>query len=1029
MSADDPWRSTAVFHTASQDDSLDETNHPFATDDTKRYESRSLLAEGGMGRVHLVYDRRLRRDVALKSIRPDAGSERGRLVREAWITAHLEHPNIVPVYDAGENHSGEVYYTMRLIRGRTLEDVLNQADSLETRLRFVRHYLAACEAVAYAHKNGIVHRDLKPQNILVGEFGETQVADWGVARPLDTPEGQMWTSLVFTDDAKVTSTNRIIGTPTYMAPEQASGAPPKPTVDVFSLGAILYRLVCGQPPYSGATTADVLEKVRHEPIVPLDVRAPHAPRELCAIAMRATSRDAAKRYPSAVELVRDVANYLDGRRVDAHEYTTRELAVRLLRAWRVPLVIIAVAVAIVTVGAIFSVNRILSERARAVEAELKTRHAYEQADRSLTEAMLSKARHAVQRAQWPEAETLAAEALTLREDPVARGILMAAFGFRPRIEHQVDLPPCRTMVPDLSGQRGLCFAADTSLWQLFPTPKRLWTLPILATGGGFDSDTTFVIAGVDNWVWRRNLADGSPVGSPILAQKADRLFVGYHAAINLWGRVVHLVDYDTHAVSEFAVCAKGYNALAATSGRSRLAVVCDDGTIWIANRQGTDWRQIEGVSPRITGSVLALSPDEARLAVLQDKGNMALLSLVGGPNLNGVDTGLRGARSIGWSKDGSLLLGASTYGATRILAANDGRELLRFPAHFSGYARWTPDSSRVVTMGNKYGASWELPQTFAPQIVGEAFAPGLSGMAVNPDGTLIAAARGTGVVDVYLSSGEKTATVDLGRQTVKRVAFSRDGQRLYAVAMGQTGIQLYDTVTWQSTGRISHGLYRRIEVLPDETIVVASWVQAPEFFAPNGKEYGARLGDLEPCSDMAQDEQVAGDELAMVFLEEGTGRVALWKKIQKQESISILGQWTGATAVALSGNTAAVGMPDSVILIHLDGQTNQSETHIPVGTLRPVVLRFLPKGRLLVSGLEPELLVLDKKGQLAAKLVGHSERLGHAVLNNQTLWTAGWDGTIRRWSLGPLDQSPHQLRNQLMTIWPKGLPEALQGTW
>lgn len=1033
MSSEDPWRSGAAYHTASRPESTEGTGHPFAVLDSERYETRSLLAEGGMGRVHLVYDRRLRREVALKSIRPGGEGADVGLAREVWITAQLEHPNIVPIYDAGENGAGAMYYTMRLIRGRTLEEVLQQAPSLDLRLRWVRHFLAACEAVAYAHKNGIVHRDLKPQNILVGEFGETQVADWGVAKPLDTPEGQVWTSLVLPEGVCQPVDGQIIGTPTYMAPEQALGHPPTPAVDVFSLGAILYRLVCGQPPYSGATASEVLAKVRHDPVVSLEYRAPDAPRELCAIAMRATCRDLSGRYRSAVELSEDIANYLDGRRVSAHEYTTRELLARLVRAWRVPLLVVSVALAVLIFGGVYSVNRILSERARAVEAEIKTRQAYEKADQSLTEAMLSKARHAVLRAQWPEAETLAAEALTLHEDPVARGILMAADGVRPQIGQQIELPPCRTIVPDFSGNFALCFATDLSLWRLFPTPQRVWTLPGLATGGGFDSENTLVVAGIDNWIWRRNLHDGSPVGSPFLTQKADRMFVGRSAAVNLWGRVVQVLDYDSHTVQEIPVCAQGYNALSAAVGATRIAVVCDDGSVWVAKRNGADWRQIEGVSPRITGSVLALSPDETRLAILQDKGHMALLSITNGPNLVGIDTGLKGARSIGWSADGTRLLGASAYGATRVLSAVDGRELLRFPAHFDRQARWIDGNKRVVTLGRTWGALWDLPKTFAPHIVGAAGSPGLSGMAVNAAGTMIAAARGTGVVDVYSRTGEHQTAIELGRQTVKRVAFSRDGRRLYAVAMGHHGIHLFDTVTWAPLGRISNGLYRRIEVLADETIVVASWIQAPEFFAPNGQPVMARLGDLESCIDIAQNAQPVEAGWAMAFLEEGTGRVALYEKKGLEERFSVLGIWRGAVAVALADTQLAVATSDAVAWIQLEenpaGARVGRETKIPMGTLRPLVLKYLPHNYLLVGGMDPDLLVLNNQGQWVAKLVGHSERLGHAVLHDHTLWTAGWDGSIRRWSLDAIDQPAAQIRDRLSAVWPQGLQEALQGTW
>ena len=187
-----------------------DAQHPFTIDDADRYDRGGLLGAGGMGRVFTARDRRLNREVALKEVTVSAGrSGADRLAQEAWITAQLEHPNIVPVHDAGTDAEGTPWYTMRLIRGRTLHDVLDGADRA-TRLGTLRHVLAACEAVAYAHSRGIIHRDLKPQNILVGGFGETQVADWGLARPLDG-EQEDWQDVVPAEHGAATMVGAAVG--------------------------------------------------------------------------------------------------------------------------------------------------------------------------------------------------------------------------------------------------------------------------------------------------------------------------------------------------------------------------------------------------------------------------------------------------------------------------------------------------------------------------------------------------------------------------------------------------------------------------------------------------------------------------------------------------------------------------------------------------------------------------------------------------------------------------------------------------
>ena len=150
--------------------------------DGERYTRVGLLGVGGMGRVYLARDRRLGRMVALKEAH-DPGLAR-RLAREVRVTAGLEHPGIVTVYDEGRGGDGRPFYTMRLMRGRALSRVLSERSSASGRLELLSHYLDACQALAYAHAQGVIHRDLKPANIMLGAFGETQVVDWGLARRL-----------------------------------------------------------------------------------------------------------------------------------------------------------------------------------------------------------------------------------------------------------------------------------------------------------------------------------------------------------------------------------------------------------------------------------------------------------------------------------------------------------------------------------------------------------------------------------------------------------------------------------------------------------------------------------------------------------------------------------------------------------------------------------------------------------------------------------------------------------------------------
>ncbi|MCB9742703.1 MAG: serine/threonine protein kinase [Alphaproteobacteria bacterium] len=338
----------------------------------ERYALGNLLGEGGMGRVVVAEDKVLRRQVALKGLKARGEGARRRLAREAWITARLDHPGIVAVHDAGRLPDGTPFYTMRLVRGRSLEDAIAQAPELQQRLGLVRPLLAACEAVAYAHQAGIVHRDLKPANILLGGFGETQVVDWGLARPLHEAE-ERW-DLELDGDAQHTRAGAVVGTPAFMAPEQARGEPADKRSDVFALGATLFVLLTGQP-LRGADSDAALQLAREGHLPDLAALQPDAPPELVAIARRALHPDPERRYPDAAGLAQDLVNWFEGRRVDAHHYTPAQLALRLLQAWRTPIAAALLVLSVVVIAATTTTLRVAEQRDRAVDAEQEARDA------------------------------------------------------------------------------------------------------------------------------------------------------------------------------------------------------------------------------------------------------------------------------------------------------------------------------------------------------------------------------------------------------------------------------------------------------------------------------------------------------------------------------------------------------------------------------------------------------------------------------------------------------------------------------
>lgn len=266
-----------------------------------RYQDLGLLGAGGMGEVRRVRDMLLGRVVAMKLAHPKTTRTpllAARFLEEAQIQSQLQHPGLVPVYDMGVLPDGRPWFTMREIKGQTLGALLHQGTRSLRRLCF--SFQLACEAVAYAHALGIAHRDLKPDNILVGDFGEVLVVDWGLAKLGQGRDGLEALALL-PSGRQMTLVGKVAGTPAYMPPEQANGglAAADLRSDVYALGAILYEILCGRPPYVGADAAEILAQLRQGPPALLPAGLPE---ELVHICMTAMHRDPLQRFDSAARL-------------------------------------------------------------------------------------------------------------------------------------------------------------------------------------------------------------------------------------------------------------------------------------------------------------------------------------------------------------------------------------------------------------------------------------------------------------------------------------------------------------------------------------------------------------------------------------------------------------------------------------------------------------------------------------------------------------------------------------------------------
>lgn len=373
------------------------------------------IAQGGMGSILEAMDTKLLRTVAAKVMSLDAENNpviRERFLREAHVLATLEHPNIVPIHDVVWEDGEPLFYTMKLVKGRNLQAILDdlrdgKADTLRehTLDRLLIIFLKVCDAVAFAHSKGVLHRDLKPANVMVGEFGEVLVMDWGLAKlrtgvPTDEhPIDDMSTGQPSLQ-GEVTLHGTVLGTPHYMSPEQALGAMQNldERSDVYSLGAMLYAILLLRRPVEGKTVAEVLQKVINSNLVspwalqavpgskPLPhIRDGRVPTALSAVAMRALNYEPERRYASVTTLSADIEAYQSGRATQAENASPLRQIWLLMRRHRTG----AAAIAALLLLSFFFVLQVMAEERAARAAEAIALHERDKASQALALSNIS----------------------------------------------------------------------------------------------------------------------------------------------------------------------------------------------------------------------------------------------------------------------------------------------------------------------------------------------------------------------------------------------------------------------------------------------------------------------------------------------------------------------------------------------------------------------------------------------------------------------------------------------------------------
>lgn len=326
--------------------SLETTDHELPTSwksGSLKYDELKPMAKGGTAKIFSTHDQNLSRNVAFKSLHADLRDseiESRRFVREARVTANIQHPGTLPVYELGRDREGNLFFTMKKVEGRDLRKILfdlaQEVPEVVDKFplpRMVDILIQVGQTVAYAHDLGVIHRDLKPANVIVGEFGEVYVLDWGLAKVLGNkslsqkkiPEEPP------ISDLKLTPTGRHYGTPMYMSPEMASGSPQiDHRSDVFSLGMMLFEILTLKPLVEGSDVFEIKEKILEKPFPLPREAAPekNIPKDLQAICMNALRKRKRHRYQELMSFVEDLKRFRHGEAVSVYSYSGWEKLTR-----------------------------------------------------------------------------------------------------------------------------------------------------------------------------------------------------------------------------------------------------------------------------------------------------------------------------------------------------------------------------------------------------------------------------------------------------------------------------------------------------------------------------------------------------------------------------------------------------------------------------------------------------------------------------------------------------------------------------